>query len=41
MSKRDIKCSECEYGHISQIDTDKCDKYICHKCGSKMEVKNE
>lgn len=32
---------ECECGHISQIDTDKCDKYNCLKCGSVVFEKVE
>lgn len=27
---------ECECGCVSEIDTDKCDKYICPKCGTVM-----
>ena len=32
---------ECECGYISQIDTDKCDKYICPKCGAVVFEKIE
>jgi len=32
---------ECECGYISQIDTDKCDKYICPKCGAVVFEKVE
>lgn len=32
---------ECECGHISHIDTEKCDKYICPKCGEIVYEKVE
>lgn len=25
---------ECACGHVSEIDTDKCNKHICPKCGA-------
>ena len=32
---------KCECGHISKINTDKCDKYICTKCGVIIFEKTE
>ena len=32
---------ECECGNISHIDTNKCDKFICSKCGAVVFEKFE
>lgn len=32
---------ECECGKVSHIDTDKCDKKICSKCGQVVFEKFE
>lgn len=32
---------ECNCGHILEINTDKCDKYICPKCGAVVFEKIE
>lgn len=32
---------ECKCGHVLEIDTDKCDKCICPKCGEVVFEKVE
>lgn len=27
---------ECNCGHITIVETEKCDKYICSKCGETV-----
>ena len=32
---------ECTCGHVSHVDTNNCDKYVCPKCGATIFEKTE